>query len=112
MLTQFARLSEQLKLPYTKARVSQTTHFIRGGTVIENDIYGEPGELVTNIDVDSDEPADKVARIDDAQHARVRQRHAEGRGAGVLEGPRPMRSCHVRGATIRFALLLRATGRR
>ena len=63
MLTQFARLSEQLKLPYTQARVSQTTHFIRGGTVIENDIYGEPGELVTNIDVDSDEPADKVARI-------------------------------------------------
>jgi hypothetical protein len=63
MLTQFARLSEQTKLSYRKASVSQTTHFIRGGSILAGDIYGEPGEVVTNIDVDSDEPADKIANI-------------------------------------------------
>ncbi len=63
MLTQFARLSEQTKLSYRKASVSQTTKFVRGGSILAGDIYGEPGGIVTNIDVDSDEPADKVANI-------------------------------------------------
>jgi hypothetical protein len=63
MLTQFARLSEQTKLTYRKARVSQTTHFIRGGSVLAGDIYGEPGEIVTNIDIDSDEPPGKIANL-------------------------------------------------
>ena len=63
MLTQFARLSEQTKLSYRKARVSQTTRFIRGGSVLAGDIYGEPGGIVTNIDVDSDEPAEKIANL-------------------------------------------------
>ena len=63
MLTQFARLSEQTKLSYRKASVSQTTRFIRGGSVLAGDIYGEPGGIDTNIDVDSDESADKVANV-------------------------------------------------
>jgi uncharacterized OsmC-like protein len=63
MLTPFARLSEQTKLSYRKAGVSQTTKFVRGGSILAGDIYGEPGGIVTNIDVDSDEPADKVANI-------------------------------------------------
>ena len=63
MLTQFARLSEQTKLTYRKASVSQTTNFIRGGTVLGGDIYGEPSDLVTNIEFDSDQPADAVARV-------------------------------------------------
>jgi uncharacterized OsmC-like protein len=63
MLTQFARLSEQTKLSYRKASVSQTTRFIRGGSVLAGDIYGEPGGIDTNIDVDSDDSADKVANV-------------------------------------------------
>ena len=63
MLTPFARLSEQTKLSYRKASVSQTTKFVRGGSILAGDIYGEPGGIVTNIDVGSDEPADKVANI-------------------------------------------------
>jgi uncharacterized OsmC-like protein len=63
MLTQFARLSEQTKLSYRKASVSQTARFIRGGSVLAGDIYGEPGGIDTNIDVDSDESADKVANV-------------------------------------------------
>jgi hypothetical protein len=63
MLTQFARLSEQTKLSYRKASVSQTTRFIRGGSVLAGDIYGEPGGIDTNIEVDSDEPANKVANV-------------------------------------------------
>ncbi len=63
MLTQFARLSEQTKLSYRKASVSQTTKFIRGGSILAGDIYGEPGGIVTNIDIDSDEPESKVANI-------------------------------------------------
>ena len=58
-----ALLSEQTKTPYRKAKVSQTTRFIRGGSVLAGDIYGEPGGIVTNIDVDSDEPAEKIANL-------------------------------------------------
>mgnify|MGYP006176973813 CR=1 FL=1 len=63
MLTQFARLSEQTKLSFRRASVSQTTKFIRGGSILAGDIYGEPGSIVTNLDVDSDEPVEKVASI-------------------------------------------------
>jgi hypothetical protein len=63
MLTQFARLSEQTKLSFRKASVSQTTKFVRGGSILAGDIYGVPGGIVTNIDVDSDEPAAEVANI-------------------------------------------------
>lgn len=56
-------MSEQTKLTYHKASVSQTTQFVRGGSILAGDIYGAPGGIVTNIDVDSDEPADKVANI-------------------------------------------------
>jgi hypothetical protein len=63
MLTQFARLSEQTKLSFRRVSISQTAKFIRGGSILAGDIYGEPGGIVTNIDVDSDEPARKVANI-------------------------------------------------
>ena len=63
MLTQFARLSEQTKITFRKATVSQTTRFIRGGSVLKGDIYGAPGGIETTIDVDSDEPAEKVANV-------------------------------------------------
>ena len=63
MLTQFARLSEQTKLTFRKATVSQTTRFLRGGSVLKGDIYGAPGGIDTNIDVDSDEPPETVAHI-------------------------------------------------
>ena len=63
MLTQFARLSEQTKLSYRKARISQRTRFIRGGSVLAGDIYGEPGGIDTNIEVDSDQPAERVANV-------------------------------------------------
>lgn len=60
---QSERLSEQTKLSYRKASVSQTTRFIRGGPVLAGDIYGEPGGIDTDIEVDSDEPANKVANV-------------------------------------------------
>lgn len=63
MLTQFARLSELSNTTFNKASVSQTTRFIRGGSFLAGDIYGEPGGIDTNIEVDSDEPAEKIANL-------------------------------------------------
>jgi len=56
-------LSEQTKLAFRKARISQTTQFVRGGSVLKGDIYSAPGGIETTIDVDSDEPPEKVARV-------------------------------------------------
>lgn len=63
MLTQFARVSEQTKVSYRKARITQTARYLRGGSVLKGDIFGAPGGIETTIDVDSDEPPEKIARV-------------------------------------------------
>ena len=63
MLTQFARLSEMTKIEYKKVRISQTTRFFREGSVLAGTVSGGPVELVTAIDVQSDEPADRIRHL-------------------------------------------------
>ena len=63
MLTQFARLSEMMQVEYRKVRIKQTTRFYREGSVLQGTIVGGPIGLGTAIDIESDEPADRIAEM-------------------------------------------------
>ena len=63
MLTQFARLSEMTKIQYKKVQLKQITRFYREGSVLDGSVTGGPVGLETAIEVQSDEPAERIAHL-------------------------------------------------
>ena len=63
MLTQLSRLGEARKITFKKAKISQKTHFFREGSALAGTMVGGPEELVTNLDVESDEPTERIQEL-------------------------------------------------
>ena len=54
---------------YSKVRLQQTTRFYRDGSALAGTIVGGPAGLETSVDVESDEPPERVRRLVDMAEA-------------------------------------------
>ena len=54
---------------YTKVRLRQTTRFYRDGSALAGTIVGGPAGLETAVDVESDEPPERIRRLVDMAEA-------------------------------------------
>ena len=57
------------KTPYAKASLRQTARFYRDGSALAGTIVGGPIGLETEVDVQSDEPPERVRRLVDMAEA-------------------------------------------
>jgi hypothetical protein len=51
------------KVHFTKATITQTTRFYREGSALAGTITGGPVELVAKVNIESDEPLEKIQRL-------------------------------------------------
>jgi uncharacterized OsmC-like protein len=63
MLSQVSRYGTMLKTNLDAVRMTVTARFHVEGSVLKGTILGSPLEFDLQIDVDSDEPPEKVARV-------------------------------------------------
>ena len=57
------------RTPYAKASVRQTTRFYREGSALAGTIAGGPVGLETGVDLESDEPPERIRRLVDMAEA-------------------------------------------
>ncbi len=56
-------------IAYSKVRLQQTTRFYRDGSALAGTIVGGPAGLETSVDVESDEPPERIRRLVDMAEA-------------------------------------------
>ncbi|MDE2836299.1 MAG: hypothetical protein OXL97_02160 [Chloroflexota bacterium] len=56
-------------ISYTKVRLRQTARFYRDGSALAGTIVGGPAGLETSVDVESEEPSERVRRLVDMAEA-------------------------------------------
>ena len=56
-------------IAYSKVRLQQTTRFYRDGSALAGTIVGGPAGLETSVDVESDEPPERIRHLVDMAEA-------------------------------------------
>jgi len=62
-MTQLSRLGEARKIEFKKAKISQIARYFREGSALAGTMAGGPDSLETQIDIESDEPPERVREL-------------------------------------------------